>query len=209
MKVNMYKTRYDKLINYYKNNPTEGFVEKHHIIPKCMGGNDSPNNLVLLPVRAHFIAHYLLHKAYPENKSLAHAFAMMGVNNQHQHRNSRLYEKSKLARSKALSGVSRPDWVKEKLRKPKSNTQNYKKPKSKQHSMNISKALKGKPKTKKAVENSLKSKQEYFEKIKKQTLTKIEYYRNLFIVSGLNRKTFYSQHTEVSSSTLKRYLKGL
>lgn len=205
----MHKSRYDKLISYYKNNPTEGFVEKHHIIPKCMGGDNSPNNLILLPIRAHFIAHYLLHKAYPENRSLAHAFAMMGVNNQHQHRNSRLYEKSKLARSKALSGVCRPEWVKEKLRKPKSNTENYKKPKSKEHSMNISKALKGKKKTKKAVENALKSKQEYFQKIKNQTLMKTEHYRNLFVISGLNRKQFYIQHTEISSSTLKRYLKGL
>lgn len=144
--MSLHLSRYNKLINFYRENLPEGFVEKHHIVPKCMGGDDSLSNLVLLPTRAHFIAHYLLHKAYPENRSLAHAFAMMGVCNGRQHRSSKLYEKSKIARSNALSGVPRPEWVKQKLRKPKSNTQNYKRPKSKEHASKISSALKGKKK---------------------------------------------------------------
>lgn len=204
-----YKTRYDKLISYYQFNPAEGFVKKHHIIPKCMGGDNSLTNLVLLPARAHFIAHYLLHKAYPENRSLAHAFAMMGVCNNYQHRNSRLYEKSKIARSRALTGVSRPEWVKEKLRKPKSNTENYKKPKTKEHAKNISKSLKGKPKTKEAIENSVKAKQEYFKKRREKTAIEREYYRLQFVNSGLSRKDFYQKYQEVSASKLKGYLKGL
>lgn len=204
-----HKSRYDKLISHYQVNPTEGFVEKHHIIPKCMGGDDSPTNLVLLPTRAHFIAHYLLHKAYPENRSLAHAFAMMGVSNGHQHRSSRLYEKSKLARSKAMTGVPRPEWVKEKLRKPKTSTENYKKPKSKEHAQNISKSLKGKSRTKEAVENSVKAKQEYFKELREKTAIKKAYYRLRFVNSTLSRKEFYKLHQEISESTLKGYLSGL
>ena len=38
--------------------------EKHHIIPRCMGGNDLKNNLVSLTIEEHFLAHKLLAKIY-------------------------------------------------------------------------------------------------------------------------------------------------
>ena len=146
--MNIYLQRYNKLINHYKNVISEGYVEKHHILPKCMGGTDDINNLIALPSRVHFIVHALLHKAYPENTSLAHAYAMMGVNNKSQNRkcSSRLYEMSKIARSNALKGKPRPEWVKAKLRVPKKNKENYAKPKSAAHKENVSMALKGKKK---------------------------------------------------------------
>jgi hypothetical protein len=142
---NLYVCRYNKLINHYKTVLVDGHHEKHHIIPKCMGGTDDIKNLILLPTRVHFIAHYLLYKAYPNNKQLSHAFAMMGVCNKFQHRkiNSYLYEQSKIARSSALLGIPRTESVKLKMRKPKSNKENYKKSKSLEHTQNISKALKG------------------------------------------------------------------
>lgn len=205
----IYETRYKKLIQYYKSNPPEGFVERHHILPKCMGGDDSIDNIVILPARVHFIAHYLLHKAYPENRNLAHAFAMMGVSNKFQRRSSRLYEKSKIARSKAMLGIARPEWVKEKLRKPKSTIENYKKPKTKSHAQNISNSLKGKSKSKEAIENSVKAKQGYFKKLREEKDKRQNYYRNLFIESNLTRKDFYERHNEISLSTLKKYLVGL
>ena len=141
----LYICRYNKLINHYKTVLVNGHHEKHHIIPKCMGGTDDVKNLILLPTRAHFIAHYLLYKAYPNNKKISHAFAMMGVCNKFQNRkmNSYLYEQSKIARSSALLGVPRPESVKVKMRKPKLNKENYKKPKSVEHSQKISEALKG------------------------------------------------------------------
>ena len=33
------------------------YYEQHHIIPKCLGGTDNTDNLVLLTAREHFIAH--------------------------------------------------------------------------------------------------------------------------------------------------------
>lgn len=138
--------RYNKMMDYYKSVLVEGYVEKHHIIPKCMGGSDDISNLVALPPRAHFIAHALLHKAYPNHTGLAQAFAMMVVNSPNSNRNlnskSKLYALAREARSNALKGVPLPEWVKEKMRKPKSCTKNYKKPKSEEHSKNISNALK-------------------------------------------------------------------
>lgn len=71
-----YLDRYNRLIEYRrKNPPIEG--EMHHIIPRCMGGSDDDDNLVFLPYREHYIAHYILAKAYPEEKGLWFAFNMM------------------------------------------------------------------------------------------------------------------------------------
>lgn len=148
--MDKYLERYNKLISHYKNKITEGYVEKHHIIPKCLGGTNELSNLVALSPRAHFIAHYLLHRAYPENVKLAQAFGMMVVNNPKQNRvcSSRMYGLARTARSSSLKGKKRPEWVKEKLKVPKGATENYKKPKTAEHAEKISKALIGRPKKK-------------------------------------------------------------
>lgn len=36
------------------------YVEKHHILPKSMGGSNTKNNLVELTTKEHFVAHKLL-----------------------------------------------------------------------------------------------------------------------------------------------------
>jgi hypothetical protein len=42
--------------------PSNTYTEKHHIIPKSLGGNNSKYNLVRLTAREHFICHRLLVK---------------------------------------------------------------------------------------------------------------------------------------------------
>lgn len=41
-----------------------GYTERHHIIPRCMGGGDEPANLIRLTAGDHFFAHLLLAKAH-------------------------------------------------------------------------------------------------------------------------------------------------
>ena len=205
-----YLERYNKFINHYRINPRGGFCELHHVIPKCMGGTDSAENLLLVPSRIHFILHYLLYKSYPDNRKLAHAFAMMGVSNKHQERkvSSRIYESSKFARSSALRGVSRPEWVKEKLRKPKKNKENYKYSKSKTHSENISKSLSGKSKTEQHIKNMVESQRHYHQKRTEGMMKKIQMFRKLFLQDNITRQQFAIKYN-LSLSTMKRYLKGL
>ena len=50
------------------------YFEKHHIIPKCQGGTNNPNNLVLLTAREHYICHKLLQMANPHDRDLAYAY---------------------------------------------------------------------------------------------------------------------------------------
>lgn len=47
---------------YKKKYPNEPSPEKHHIIPKCIGGSDEEKNLVVLTCKEHFVAHKLLVK---------------------------------------------------------------------------------------------------------------------------------------------------
>jgi hypothetical protein len=54
-----------------------GYTEKHHIIPKCLGGSDEQSNLVNLTPEEHYIAHQLLVKIYPNSDSLVYAACMM------------------------------------------------------------------------------------------------------------------------------------
>ena len=55
----------------------EEYHERHHIVPRCIGGTDEKENLIDLYAREHFIAHKLLAKENPHNQSLQCAWWMM------------------------------------------------------------------------------------------------------------------------------------
>lgn len=80
------------------------YYEKHHIIPRCMGGNDNKENLILLTAKEHFIAHQLLVKIYPKENKLIFALHRMSTGSNKQNvSKSRFYkwirEKNSLLRS--------------------------------------------------------------------------------------------------------------
>jgi len=72
-----WKKIHDAIIERANNRCLEGYSETHHIIPKCLGGSDSPDNLVRLTAREHFIIHKILCILHPRNKSLVYASFMM------------------------------------------------------------------------------------------------------------------------------------
>jgi len=53
------------------------YTETHHVLPRCMGGSDEPENLVELTPEEHYVAHQLLVKMYPGNRALAFAAMFM------------------------------------------------------------------------------------------------------------------------------------
>lgn len=59
-----YLHHYNALISRAKIAAIEGYKEKHHILPRSVGGTDEPSNLVYLTAREHYFAHLLLAKAY-------------------------------------------------------------------------------------------------------------------------------------------------
>ena len=74
-----YLNCYINLIDSRSNKPIvkELGYEIHHVIPKCMGGENSPHNLVKLTHREHYIGHKLLSKIFPEDKGIQYAFLCM------------------------------------------------------------------------------------------------------------------------------------
>lgn len=80
------------------------YYEKHHIMPKCLGGDDHIDNLVLLTAREHFICHKLLVNIYPNNKKLIYAYTLLAFNKKAQRKiSSREYELAKSMRKIPLS----------------------------------------------------------------------------------------------------------
>lgn len=67
-------------------------LEKHHILPSCIGGGDEPENLVLLTPREHFVAHKLLVKMYPSSIGLNNALWLFFNTKDYIVTNSKSYE---------------------------------------------------------------------------------------------------------------------
>lgn len=83
------------------------YTERHHIIPRCIGGTDVKENLVDLTAREHFICHRLLVNIHPNNNKLKFAlWAMCNMKSKRQSRyvpSSRIYESIKLEVIKIIS----------------------------------------------------------------------------------------------------------
>ena len=66
-----YMRIYDQLIEKRRREPlsrADGYVERHHIVPRSEGGSDDETNLVNLTAREHYVAHLLLAKIYDDHK---------------------------------------------------------------------------------------------------------------------------------------------
>ena len=54
-----------------------GYTEVHHVVPRCMGGDNHKNNLTKLTFKEHYLAHKLLTKIYPKHRGVQYAFFCM------------------------------------------------------------------------------------------------------------------------------------
>lgn len=100
------------------------YYENHHILPKCLGGTNDKENLVLLTAREHYLCHKLLTYIYPNSRGLALAFFRMVFNKNGKHEISSkdfayakeiLYknpmsEETKEKIRKSMTGVKHPQW---------------------------------------------------------------------------------------------------
>ena len=60
--LNKYTRWYNTIIEHRQSNLAEGYTERHHIVPKSLGGSNDASNLVALTAREHFVCHRLLTK---------------------------------------------------------------------------------------------------------------------------------------------------
>lgn len=118
------------------------YHERHHIVPKCMGGTNDKENLIDLYAREHFEAHRLLALENPSNKSLIFAWTCMAFPNSGVQKRCELtpkeYEEARKAISKVLSGRKLSEETKKKLSESKKGSKLSVETKEK-----LSKSLKG------------------------------------------------------------------
>jgi hypothetical protein len=104
-----YTKIYNQLIERAKTRKEERgeYYERHHIIPKCLGGSDDKDNLVKLRAKEHFVAHKLLVEIHPDNGKLIHSYWRMANNKNDDRREyivgSREYERLRIKQAKEVS----------------------------------------------------------------------------------------------------------
>ena len=172
---NKYKSWYNSIIQKAKNRTISTYKEKHHILPRCLGGKDNQENLVELTAREHFIIHMLLCKfttGQAKHKMLYSFNAMSTMR----------YGKRKYKLHSRTAGVLRKEFyqslkgrkdspetrLKKSLRFQGKNNPNYGKKFSEQHRRKLSEAKKGK----KHILFGKKHKPETIEKMKQKKLGK-------------------------------------
>lgn len=115
---NKYFKWYNSIINRAqsqdrKYTPNNAVYEKHHIIPKSLGGNNKKTNLVLLTYKEHFLCHLLLTKCVIDchKTKMYYALLKMSKNNHHPNRyNSRLYSFFKEKLKVNCVGANNPNY---------------------------------------------------------------------------------------------------
>ena len=115
-----YTKWYFQITNRRKHDHVDGYTERHHIIPKSLGGADIGDNIVALSAREHFICHWLLTKMVTESDAkwkMMNALRMMRAENPSQERYStgitarvyqRLKEEHAVMQSERMMGENNP-----------------------------------------------------------------------------------------------------
>jgi len=99
-----YQKIYNQIIERAQNRKLEGYKERHHIIPKCMGGSNDKSNLVELTAREHFLCHWLLYRIYPNDRKIIYSFWLMSSRRIYNTTSSRIYHEAKIALSESRKG---------------------------------------------------------------------------------------------------------
>lgn len=103
---NKYAIWYQSLMGRAVNREIVDYTEKHHILPKCMGGNNGKNNIVRVTPREHFIAHACLVRCTSgrDRHKMIWAFNAMGygrcassVEARQGFQKSRVYQRNRIA----------------------------------------------------------------------------------------------------------------
>lgn len=122
--ANKYTLWYYQIIENARNrNLIDVYTEKHHIIPKSLGGNNRKENLATLTAREHFICHWLLIKMTEDTNQVKMKRALWrmlvtGRDCQIRYKpNSKIYETLRLKYGSLRKGVVTPLEVKEKISK--------------------------------------------------------------------------------------------
>jgi hypothetical protein len=100
-----YLSIYNSIMQQARNRTLEHGFERHHVIPKSLGGANNLSNLVQLTLREHFVAHKLLTRIHTGEAQKKMWFAYYRLCNRHRRTTSRMYEQAKLQAKQYLSQI--------------------------------------------------------------------------------------------------------
>ena len=106
-----YTAHYNRLIERARYRVIEGYSERHHVLPRCMGGGNEPWNIVSLTAEEHYVSHQLLVKMYPQQGGLVHAACFMSKRATGNKAYGWLRRRNAIVLSNALRGKKRPPEV--------------------------------------------------------------------------------------------------
>jgi hypothetical protein len=157
---NKYTDTYYSIIYRAKARPEiMSYTEKHHIIPKSLGGNNSTENIAILTAREHFICHMLLIKMTAGNDRYKMIHAAIGMKRmrsyQDRYINARLYE---IVRKEfaTISSIRNKGKTMSDESRAKMSIASKGRPKSDETKLKMSLATKGRPKGPMKEETKLK-----------------------------------------------------
>lgn len=110
-----YKRVYDELIERgvkrgWTKKSASCYTERHHILPKSMGGSNKKDNLVELTAREHYIAHWLLYKIH-KTREMACAWSATTMDRDGDRKlTSRQFERARIIASDNMKGENHPLW---------------------------------------------------------------------------------------------------
>jgi hypothetical protein len=86
-----WKKHYDALMEKARHREMSGYIEKHHVIPRCMGGQDNNENLVKLTPEEHYVAHQMLLKMYPQHSGIIKSAGALLMTSPNTPRKNKMY----------------------------------------------------------------------------------------------------------------------
>ena len=100
---NKYTKTYYNIIESARQNPFDGYTEKHHIIPKSLGGSNKKDNLTRLSARQHFLCHWLLTRMTEGDAKRKMWNAFWRMNNKERKGSSIAYEAARTQHSEYMT----------------------------------------------------------------------------------------------------------
>lgn len=186
----------------------EEYHERHHIIPRCIGGTDEKENLIDLYAREHFIAHKLLAKENPHNQSLQCAWWMMSnigrENGENRRCTSEEYEEARIAFSNSQKGENNFMYGKTGYNYGKHLSDETKKKLSESHKgLKVSEEIK-----QKMSESTMGEKNPMYHKHHTEETRKIMSEKKIGKYNGENNPHWGKHHTEEAKQRLSQMRKG-
>lgn len=125
-----YQRIYDQIIDRAKQEKRQKgqgiYYERHHIVPKCLGGSNRKNNLILLTAKEHYIAHRLLVEIQTPGSrgyyQMLNAFSFFAAKSKNHSRvvvSAKFYQEVKAFLAEKRRGIPRSEETRAKIRETK------------------------------------------------------------------------------------------